>query len=409
MWTLLSSSASVPEEMEGRAWGPRLPSGYPCSALDRVRLESSEVGGCRAQREQPRPLHSVSRHLGGCPRGDAEDSSQARPQGARPWARMEWWVGLAEPRMWLQTEPGACRVVCSASAQCVCVCACVCICVCACVCLCVCVCASVRLYVCLCAPVCVPVCSCVPVCTCVSLCVPVCAPVCVPVCVPVSVYVCLCVCACACVCMPECVSVCLCVCVCVPVWLCVCRCVHVCLCVHVCVCLCACVCLCMCLSVCVCLCVCMPVYVPMSVCVCVCLCMCLCACVYACVYLCLYVSLCVPVCLYVCVCVCLGVCVEGVIWLQNPDISCLMNRRQVLAWKLWERSRKATMVQAWRWSFPVSWCRAAPVSLGHGSERDPGEQSICSKGWGHASVWVADGSHTVITLQRGFSSFLRSA
>ena len=29
-----------------------------------------------------------------------------------------------------------------------------------------------------------------------------------------------------------------------------------------------------------------------------------------------------------------------------------MNRRLVLAWKLWERSRKASMVQAWRWPFP---------------------------------------------------------
>ena len=171
MRTLLSSSASVPEEMEGRAWGPRLPSGCPCSALDRVRLESSEVDGCRAQREQPRPLHSVSRHLGGCPRGDAEDSSQARPQGAGPWARMEWWVGLAEPRMWLQTEPGACRVVCSASAQCVCVCACVCACVflCACVHLCKPVCACVR--TCVCACVCACVCICLSVCLCLCLCV----------------------------------------------------------------------------------------------------------------------------------------------------------------------------------------------------------------------------------------------
>ena len=137
-------------------------------------------------------------------------------------------------------------------------------------------------------------------------------------------------------------------------------------------------------------------------CVCAYVCMCLCLSVYVsvclCVCLCVPVSVCVSVCacVSVCVCVCLGVCVEGVIWLQNPDISCLMNRRQVLAWKLWERSRKATMVQAWRWSFPVSWCRAAPVSLGHGSERDPGERSICRKGWGHASVgcrWISHCDH----------------
>lgn len=54
---------------------------------------------------------------------------------------------------------------------------------------------------------------------------------------------------------------------------------------------------------------------------------------------------CVSVCVCVCLCVCL--CVWwGFTWLQNPDICCLMNRRLVLAWRLWERSRKASVIQA---------------------------------------------------------------
>ena len=125
----------------GRAWGPRLPSRCPCSALDRVRLEGSEGSGCRAQREQPRPLWSVSVHPGGCPRGDAQDSSQGRPRVPSPGpGRIGRW-GRQSPERGCKPSPEhACGVFSQGAVR-----ACVCVCVSVCVCLCV----SVRLCLCL--------------------------------------------------------------------------------------------------------------------------------------------------------------------------------------------------------------------------------------------------------------------
>ena len=172
-----------------------MPSRCPCSALDRVWLEGSEGSGCRAQREQPRPLRSISVHPGGC-HGETHRTVLRGGPGCLAVGRdgSVGGGGRAQNVAANQAWSMPCGVFIWGT-----VCACVCACVSVCVCVCVCSCVSV----------CVPVC----VCLCVCLCVCVCVCLCVSVCVPVCLCACVCVCVCVCVCLCLCVSVCLSVCV----------------------------------------------------------------------------------------------------------------------------------------------------------------------------------------------------